>query len=94
MMMGRNVVGGTIVIRHHAALTGSGAGSGAREPYTPWQSASSARSVMESDCVASERFRLIAKAAHYLAQHRCPGSGSEPEDWLKAEREVDGPRRR
>jgi len=63
--------------------------SGARNAYAPWQPASTARSIMETTCLASERHRLITKAAHYLAEHCGRPSGPAAEDWLKAEREVD-----
>jgi hypothetical protein len=63
--------------------------SGAKNAFTPWQPASSARSIMESSCHASERARVISKAAHYLAQHCGIDSGPQSEDWLKAELEVD-----
>jgi hypothetical protein len=37
-----------------------------------------------------ERHRLIAEAAYYRASRRGFGSGTEVEDWLAAEAEIDG----
>lgn len=37
----------------------------------------------------TERGRLIAEAAYYIAERRGFSPGSELEDWLQAEREVD-----
>jgi hypothetical protein len=64
--------------------------SGAKHAFSPWAPATSARSIMETTCFASERHRVIAKAAGYLAEHRGLQSEPKTEDWLKAEHEVDG----
>jgi hypothetical protein len=37
-----------------------------------------------------ERHRLIAEAAYYRASRRGFGGGTEVEDWLAAEAEIDG----
>lgn len=64
-------------------------GCGTKSAYTPWQPATSARSLMEPKCSASERFLVIAKVANYLGEHHGFQSAHQLEDWLKAAREVD-----
>ncbi|MBS0579270.1 MAG: DUF2934 domain-containing protein [Proteobacteria bacterium] len=38
----------------------------------------------------AERERMIREAAYFHAQHRAFAPGSELQDWLTAEREIDG----
>ena len=39
---------------------------------------------------SQDRMRRIAEAAYYLAEHRGFAPGGEMEDWLAAERQVEG----
>jgi Protein of unknown function (DUF2934) len=39
---------------------------------------------------AAWRNRVIRQAAYFRSQHRRPCEGSQLEDWLAAEKEVDG----
>jgi len=64
-------------------------GSGEKNTYTPWKPETRARSLMESGCDSSHRFRVIWKTAHYLAEQRGCKEEHAFEDWLKAQREVD-----
>ena len=41
---------------------------------------------------SDDRLRRIAEAAYYRAERRGFTSGSEDDDWLEAEREIDGDR--
>jgi Protein of unknown function (DUF2934) len=43
-----------------------------------------------SDARSEERHRRIAEAAYYRAERRGFTPGDEEEDWIAAEREIDG----
>jgi len=61
---------------------------GSTKPYAP--GAASQKPTEALRAVASDRHRLIARTAYYLAERRGFCAGHELEDWLDAQREVDG----
>lgn len=67
-----------------AAASSKDAGAPASKPNS-----SSPLAGAQTAVAAEARRTMIAEAAYYIAEQRGFGSGSEVEDWLRAERQID-----